>query len=320
MIFKNPPTLLGAKRMLDIPLVNRNARPATLLTSPAPPLDKLVPHMVRNPVVLSAVKHEEPWRGQLRRRGRHLPQLVTPLVLEDGVELRLAHVQRLQHAVPALEPLGRHVGGARREAHGVLDDPAQRPLRKEAQESLGVGDKVRLHGGQAAHVVDARAALRQRERRNGGKEEESVAETEVRRAAGVLHVSVEDLDGDVGADGVAHEDDKVVGLVAAAAVLGADAARGDVLVDDVHLPVDVAGRVVRGEGLVLMVAEAGEVAAVDVVGRGGLGGVEEVAQGVEEVDVEADEAGVAADEVDERAGFGAAELLRGLPYGRQHGC
>lgn len=84
--------------------------------------------------------------------------------------------------------------------------------------------------------------------------------------AGVLGVSVEDFDADICADGVAHENDKVVGFVGA--VLGGDEAGCNVLVHAVYLAVDVPGGVAWGEGLVLFVRETEEVAAVDVVGGG----------------------------------------------------
>lgn len=144
--------------MLNIPLINRNARPAPLLTRPPPPLDKLIPHMIRNPVILPSVKHKESRRLSFRR-GRHLPQLVLPRVLKDGIQLRLAHVQGLQHPVPALEPLCRDGGSVCGEGHDVFNDPLQCRLWEYTQQGFCVCDEVGFHGGQAAQVVHPGAAL-----------------------------------------------------------------------------------------------------------------------------------------------------------------
>lgn len=101
-----------------------------------------------------------------------------------------------------------------------------------------------------------------------------MAQIEMWCAARILRVLVEYFNADVCTDGVAHENDKVVGFVVAGSVFHADSARGHVSIHAVYFAVDVPGGVVCAEGLMLVITEAEEVAAVDVVGCGCFRGVE----------------------------------------------
>lgn len=228
-------------------------------------------------------------------------------------------MQRLENPVPALEPLGRQARGAARETHEVGQDPPQAGPGNEPQQGLGVADQVGLHGGQAAQAVEADAGGGAGQARDGREEQEPVAQTKrlwarVRRvrvrvrARVLVHVPVKDFDADIRPDGVAHENDKVVRRA------GAGPARGHVAVHGVYLGVNVQRRVVRPKGLVVVVAEAGEVAAVQVVHGLAVPCVEQAAQRAEEVHIEANEAWVAADKVDEGTLLGRALSLRRLPY------
>lgn len=231
----------------------------------------------------------------------------------------------LEDAVSALQPLGRHAGRAGREAHHVGHNPLQGAPWEEPEQPLGIRDKVCFHGRQTAHVVEARACGGGGQGRNCREEQESMAKMEMGRAAGIEIVSAEHLDAYIRANGVAHEDDKVIWLVVTRAVFVFCAASadppgrdGDILIYDVHLGLDVERRIAGPKGLVLVVAEANEVATVYVVCRPALRGVEHAAQRIEEVDVVTDEAWVSADKVDEGALLRPAQTPGGLPYRGQH--
>ncbi|KAJ2973639.1 hypothetical protein NQ176_g6488 [Zarea fungicola] len=105
---------------------------------------------------------------------------------------------------------------------------------------------------------------------DGGEEQEAVPQGEP--GLWPLRLAMKGLDDDVGADGVADENNKVVGP------------GGGVV---------IGGTVLAGKRLVIIVMEAEEIAAVNVIGRVALSLVEQRTQTAEEIGVEFYDAGVA---------------------------
>lgn len=286
-----------------------------------PRLDEAVAVLVGNPVVVLPKEHEE--LGDLVLGGEglvpNLPQLLGPGLVADDGHLVHAQVQRLVDAVARGEELGGDLGGVGRHAEDGGDEPAEEGGGEERQEALGEEGHVAREEGLVAEGVEVDALGRLGEVGDGCEEEDARAEVEVGRGGRVVEVAVEELQGDVGAQGVAHENHIVKGLACPGiARRGGDLVGGDeVLEAVVEFILDVVREVVclvEGFGVVVVV-EAGEVAAVDgegyFVAMFGLDGIEERAQMGEEGGVVVDEAWVAGQEVDEAlAGLWVGALVR----------
>lgn len=250
--------------MRQISLVNHQPRSLRLLL---PPLDKSVPQMTGDPVVILAKEEEELGRelfALLRINvALNLPELLVPAVLANDLHLVHAHVQGLPDAVAALEEAGRDLGRVRREAQDCRHEPAQRAERPEPEKALGDGMRVGPDHGRAPqqlHLLPlARPAdvLDRREQQDPGPEVHVGG-----RRRGVPQVPVEDLQRDVASDRVAHEQDVVVGLALLGTVFYAQRRQRVVRVLD--LVFHIVGRVLPVERLVVTLAESCQVLAVDV--------------------------------------------------------
>lgn len=270
--------------------------------------NKLVPILVGNPMILLPEEYIELRHISMMRNGlvANLPQLLRPRLLRDDSHLVHPKVQRLEHPIPTgQEP--------RRDRSGMWVHP-QHARRHEAQQRRGQQRqepprherRVPPHQRRAPHQVELHALGRLGQVRDGGEEQHPAAQVEPRHGRGVVHVPVEELERQVGAERVPHEDDVVEGLPRARAA-GGDGARGggEVLRARLQLVLHVVGRVVaRVEGpVVVCVVEAREVAPADVEGYLvlplGLDGVQVAAQLPQEGLVVVDQARVAREEVDE---------------------
>lgn len=270
--------------------------------------DELVPGLVGNPVIVFAKENIELWHVSVVCKGlvANLPKLLSPRLLGDDGHLVHAQVQRLVDAVAASQEPRRDLCGVRVHAQDSRRHEAQQRRGQQRQEPPRDDGHVPAHEGRAAHEVELHALGRPGQVRDGGEEQDPRAQVQARHGRGVVHVPVEELEGQVGAERVADEHDVVKGL-ARAGPPGGDGARGrgEVPRARAQLVLHVVRRVVaRVEGpVVVRVVEALEVAAVDVEGYPvlplGLDGVQVPAQEPQEGLVVADQARVTSEEVDE---------------------
>ena len=324
--------------MGEPPRVNLDLRPPLLMIRPLP--RRVPPHLrnksialpTRDPVIRPREQEEELGHAVpvLLVVAQHLPQLVLPLVVGDGVHLLAAHVQRLPQRAGALAEAGGDGRGLGAEAHEVAAPGVQDEGRDEEEEEGEEAVEVGAEEGEGAQEREEAAAGGAGDVGDGRAEEDAVVEAEVRGRGRVALVAREDLQADVGADGVADEHRKVIGAAGGVAAVvavaqglrGGGAALGEAGVGDGDDVLEAVGRVLGAEGRVLLVVEAGQAAAVDVEGHVGLDVVEVVAQRVQEAGVPVDEARVARDEVDEGAGAAGGGRLGGWEgdeVGGRHG-
>lgn len=283
--------------MLDISFINLERRSARTIPTRLLPRNKIVAQVIVHPVVVLAVEEEEPRRDRLlaARRVDRVPERLVPLVRADVLELRPAQVHRLPEPVAALEPLCQRRRGGRAEAEKAVPEEAERRLGQEKQQPAEDAVQVLLDAREVAALLQGRdleAAGGAGNVADGGEEQKTLAELEL--WLGIERMAVHCLYDNVGADGMADEDNRVVGLV----LVGAVALCRDVGPDALNLALQFKRQIFRAERLVITVVEAEKIAAVDVVGRVVLRLVQHGTETTEEVIVKFNHARVAWDKVD----------------------
>lgn len=274
--------------MRQVALVDHQPRPLSMLL---PPLNKGVPEVVGNPMVVLAKEEEELGQQSVshadvprssssgdRILPLDLPYFLVPLILADDAHLVEAHVQGLPDAVAALEPAGGDMGGGRGLAEHVGDDPEQGSVGPEPQEAPREQVSVALEQGPGfAEQLHALAARRVPDVLDGGEQQDARFQPEVRRRLGLAQELVKELEDQVGADGVAYQYHLVERLPPFRAALILDAILREGLEQVVHLVGHVAGRVRGAERLVVIVIKTSQVLSAKVE-PGSLGGGRRVQQ------------------------------------------
>lgn len=215
-------TMLQAEAVGDPPVVDNHSRLPFLLErrvhpfqrrAETPGADQFVPRLPRDPCVVAAPEEDEVGVDGVAFVGAGFgsgaPDFLTPFVVGDHVHFILGEIEGFLDADGGLNERGGGAGGVLGEAHDEPDEVVEDVGGDRIQQAFDNGAGYECGARDAEESRGNNARGRAGDVRDCGEEEDAADEVEVliSLALDLLPVAADDFQENVGAYGVAHEND-----------------------------------------------------------------------------------------------------------------